>query len=55
MTKRKNRNIKLLVGTRLVTVDGFEVLAYPTDREAYGRLCRFSPPAISRPRKANVI
>jgi error-prone DNA polymerase len=32
--------IKLLVGTRLVTTDSFEVLAYPTDREAYGRLCR---------------
>ena len=41
MTKRKKRNnIKLLVGTRLVTIDGFEVLAYPTDRAAYGRLCR---------------
>ena len=36
----KNRKIKLLVGTRLVTIDGFEVLAYPTDRAAYGRLCR---------------
>jgi len=36
----KNRTVKLLVGTRLVTVDGFEVLAYPTDRAAYGRLCR---------------
>src|SRR5580658_4054712 len=36
----RKRNIKLLVGTRLVTVDGFEVLAYPTDRPAYGRLCR---------------
>src|SRR6516165_6140460 len=36
----KNRNIKLLVGTRLVTIDGFEVLAYPIDRTAYGRLCR---------------
>jgi error-prone DNA polymerase len=23
-----------------VTIDGFEVLAYPTDRAAYGRLCR---------------
>ncbi len=34
------RQIKLLVGTRLVTFDGFEVLAYPTDRKAYGRLCR---------------
>ena len=41
MTKREKRNIKLLVGTRLVTIDGFEVLAYPTDRTAYGRLCRF--------------
>ncbi len=36
----RKRNIKLLVGTRLVTSDGFEVLAYPTDRTAYGRLCR---------------
>src|SRR5580704_5497783 len=36
----KGRSIKFLVGTRLVTIDGFEVLAYPTDREAYGRLCR---------------
>ncbi len=36
----KNRKIKLIVGTRLVTVDGFEVLAYPTDRPAYGRLCQ---------------
>jgi error-prone DNA polymerase len=36
----KKRTIKLLVGTRLVTIDGFEVLTYPTDRAAYGRLCR---------------
>src|SRR5258708_1519722 len=36
----KDRNIKVLGGTRLVTVDGFEVLAYPTDRQAYGRLCQ---------------
>ena len=34
------RKIKLLVGTRLVTIDGFEVLTYPIDRAAYGRLCR---------------
>ena len=32
MTNGRKQNIKLLVGTRLVTVDGFEVLAYPTDR-----------------------
>ena len=30
----RKRNIKLLVGTRLVTIDGFEVLTYPTDRAA---------------------
>lgn len=36
----RKRKIKLLVGTRLVTTDDFEVLAYPTDRAAYGRLCR---------------
>ncbi len=32
---------KLLVGARLVFVDGTpDILAYPTDRAAYGRLCR---------------
>ncbi|HXQ83584.1 MAG TPA: error-prone DNA polymerase, partial [Xanthobacteraceae bacterium] len=36
----RKRKIKLLVGTRLATTDGFEVLAYPIDRAAYGRLCR---------------
>ena len=38
--KKTKAVAKLLVGTRLVTSDGFEVLAYPTDRAAYGRLCR---------------
>ena len=37
---KKRKKLKLIVGTRLVTVDGFGVLAYPTDRPAYGRLCR---------------
>lgn len=32
--------VKLLVGVRLVTTDGFEILTYPTNREAYGQLCR---------------
>jgi len=36
----RKHNIKLVVGVRLATVDGFEVLAYPIDRAAYGRLCR---------------
>src|SRR3954470_9158225 len=35
----KKNTLKLLVGTRLVTTDDFEVLTYPTDRDAYGRLC----------------
>jgi error-prone DNA polymerase len=37
---KKRKNIKLVVGTRLVTIDGFEVLTYPTDRQAYGHLCQ---------------
>ncbi|NWG25152.1 MAG: error-prone DNA polymerase [Pseudorhodoplanes sp.] len=37
---KKDPSVKLLVGTRLVTADGFEILAYPKDRAAYGRLCR---------------
>jgi len=36
----KKQKIKLLVGPRLVTTDGFEVLPYPPDRTAYARLCR---------------
>ena len=32
---------KLLIGARLVFVDGTpDILVYPTDRKAYGRLCR---------------
>ena len=36
----KEARLQLLIGTRLVTTDGFETLCYPTDRAAYGRLCR---------------
>ena len=36
----KEYGIRLLVGARLVTTDGFETVCYPTDRSAYGRLCR---------------
>ena len=32
---------KLLIGSRLVFMDGTpDILAYPRDREAYGRLCQ---------------
>ncbi|MBL8906706.1 MAG: PHP domain-containing protein, partial [Rhizobiales bacterium] len=37
---KRRKGIRLLVGTRLVTLEGFEAIAYPTDRTAYGRLCR---------------
>jgi error-prone DNA polymerase len=36
----KEVGIKFIVGARLDLEDGFSLLAYPTDREAYGRLCR---------------
>jgi error-prone DNA polymerase len=32
--------VRLLVGARLVLRDGFEVIAYPQDRAAYGRLSK---------------
>src|SRR5277367_1182982 len=35
----KEAGLRLVVGVRLVTTDGFEVLVWPTDRAAYGRLC----------------
>ena len=37
---KNQESLKLLVGTRLVTTDGFETIAYPIDRAAYGRLCK---------------
>jgi error-prone DNA polymerase len=36
----KDLGIKYIVGARLVLRDGPSLLAYPTDRAAYGRLCR---------------
>ncbi len=39
-TAAKEHSIRLLVGARLITTDGFEAVCYPTDRAAYGRLCR---------------
>ena len=51
MMKPEKRKIKFLVGVRLVTIDGFEVLAYPTDRDAYGRLCRLLTEGNRRAKK----
>ncbi len=40
-TEIKDNRPKLLVGTRLVFSDGTpDILAYPTDKASYGRLCR---------------
>ena len=39
-TAAKEASIHLLVGARLISADGFEAVCYPTDRAAYGRLCR---------------
>jgi error-prone DNA polymerase len=36
----REHGTRLLVGARLVTAEGFEAACYPTDRAAYGRLCR---------------
>ncbi|EKF19832.1 error-prone DNA polymerase [Nitratireductor pacificus] len=36
----RERGMRLVVGTRLVLMDRFEALCFPTDREAYGRLAR---------------
>ena len=36
----RETGIRLLVGARLDLVDGASLLCFPTDRAAYGRLCR---------------
>ena len=36
----KEAGVKLLVGARLATEDGFETVCLPTDRPAYARLTR---------------
>ncbi len=36
----KQAQIKLIVGVRLVLMDGFEILCFPTDKAAYSRLTK---------------
>jgi error-prone DNA polymerase len=36
----KEHKVRLLVGTRLVMLDGFETLVFPKNRNAYGRLTK---------------
>ncbi len=41
LQEMKNSSLRLLVGARLIFTDGTpDILAYPKDRAAYGRLCR---------------
>jgi error-prone DNA polymerase len=47
---------RLLVGSRLVFADGTpDILAYPTDRAAYGRLCRLLTTGKHRAKKGECI
>jgi error-prone DNA polymerase len=47
---------KLLVGARLVFTDGTpDILAYPTDRAAYGRLCRLLTTGKLRAKKGDCL
>jgi error-prone DNA polymerase len=39
-TEAKTLKLKPIIGCRIETVEGLAFLAYPTDRAAYGRLCR---------------
>ena len=39
-TEAKTVKLKPLIGCRVETVEGFSFFAYPTDRAAYGQLCR---------------
>ena len=38
--RRRSPGVRLIVGCRLDLTDGASLLVYPTDRPAYGRLCR---------------
>src|SRR5690606_41304134 len=39
--REQYRDFRYVVGTRLVSADGTpDIVAYPTDRAAYGRLCQ---------------
>ncbi len=53
--KNHKDTLKLLVGTRLVTTDGFEAIAYPIDRDAYGRLCRLLSTGNRRAKKGECL
>ena len=47
--------LRLLVGSRLVPADAPEMLCYPTDRAAWGRLCRLLSLGKGRARKGECL
>ncbi|MBZ9848066.1 error-prone DNA polymerase [Mesorhizobium sp. CA14] len=48
----KTTGVRLIVGCRLDLTDGLSLLAYPTDRDAYSRLCRLLSLGKARAGKA---
>jgi len=56
LMEETGRAPRLLVGSRLVFMDGTpDILAYPTDRAAYGRLCRLLSVGKARAAKGECI
>ena len=51
----KTTGIRLVVGCRLDLSDGVSVLAYPTDRPAYSRLCRLLSIGKGAPARGSAI
>lgn len=51
----KTTGVRLIVGCRLDLADGTSILVYPTDRAAYGRLCRLLSLGKKRGGKAKCI
>jgi len=56
VTKERARTFRYLVGVRLVFADGTpDIVAYPTDRAAYGRLCKLLTDGNMRAKKGDCI
>ncbi len=51
----RSHGVRLIVGCRLDLADGPPILAYPTDRRAYGRLCRLLSSGKKRGGKAKCL
>ena len=51
----RTTGVRLIVGCRLDLADGMSILVYPTDRAAYGRLCRLLSLGKKRGGKAKCI